>query len=300
MEGRPVYGVDLIARHWYVPAYHPPCRRGADARAILSILESCGIMKLPTLRRNPYQITLPVFEGPLDLLLHLIHENRIDIYDIPISEVTDQYLRYLSLMESLDLEIAGEFLVMAATLLEIKSNMLLPPEPAEEEEEQVDPRAALVERLIEYQRFKEAADLFREHEAERMKVFKRGDREFEADYAAYALSDVSPLDLLETLRRLLAEVGEGEEEVTTLARRRITVRIRMSEIWRRVSTSDQPVLFDDLFEQPRNRTDIVITFLAILELLRLQRIAVKQAGTFGRIEIMRYKTRSGGERRGNG
>jgi len=249
-------------------------------------------MKLPTLRKKLWQITLPVFEGPLDLLLHLIHENRLDIYDIPIAEVTEQYLRYLSLMESLDLEIAGEFLVMAATLLEIKSRMLLPPDPtAQEDEEQIDPRVELVERLIEYQRYKEAAELFREHEAERLKVFKRGNRDFEVDRAAYALADVGPADLLEALRRLLAEVGEGEEEVTTLARRRITLRMKMSEIWRRVSASDQPVLFDDLFEEPRQRTDVVMTFLAILELLRLQRIVVRQNRTFGKIEIFRYKVR---------
>ena len=245
-------------------------------------------MRLQTAKKKPYQIVLPIFEGPLDLLLHFIRENKLDIYDIPIVEVTDQYLQYLSLMESLDLEIAGEFLVMAATLLEIKSRMLLPPDPTVgEDEEYSDPRTELVERLIDYQRYKEAAELFREHESNRMLVFTRGEQEFEIDYAHFAMEDVAPIDLLEALRRVLAEVGEGEEEVTTLSRRKITVRMRMSEIWRRVNAAEKAVLFDDLFEDTKTRTDIVITFLAILELLRLQKVKVKQTGVFGRIEIAR-------------
>lgn len=254
-------------------------------------------MKLPVTKKDGCQIVLPVFEGPLDLLLHLIRESKIDIYDIPIAEVTDQYLQYLSLMESLDLEIAGDFLVMAATLLEIKSRMLLPPEPKdEEEEESADPRAELVERLIEYQRYKEASELFREFEIERSKIFKAGARDIEIDYAAFVLKEVKPLDLLDALNRLLSEVADGEEEVTTIARRRITVRMRMAELWRRLEAAGQGVLFDDLFEEPRGRTDIVITFLAILELLRLQRISVRQGQVFGRIEIFRCEANLDGER----
>lgn len=243
-------------------------------------------MRIPTVKKDGYQIVLPAFEGPLDLLLHLIRENKLDIYDIPIADVTEQYLQYLALMESLDLEVAGEFLVMAASLIEIKSRMLLPPDPtADDDDEGMDPRTALVERLIEYQRYKEAAELFREWEGDRMKVFSGAARDVEIDYPAFVLKDVAPDDLLEALRRVLSEVGEGEDEVTTLTRRRISVRMRMSEIWRRISAAGQGVLFDDLFELPRQRTDIVITFLAILELLRLQRVQVRQSDTFGRIEI---------------
>ena len=124
------------------------------------------------LEESPYKVTLGVFEGPLDLLLHLIRSNEIDIYDIPIAKVTEQYLAYLSLMETLDLEIAGEWLVMAAALLEIKSRMLLPEDPKEEiDEEPCDPRVELVERLIEYEKFKGAAEIFREREAEQARVF---------------------------------------------------------------------------------------------------------------------------------
>jgi segregation and condensation protein A len=250
-------------------------------------------MKISFSKKNPYQIVLPIFEGPMDLLLHLIRENKVDIYDIPIAEVTDQYLQYLYLMEAMDLDIAGEFLVMAATLLEIKSRMLLPPDPiAEDDEESVDPRTELVERLIEYQRYKEAAELFREHETERQKVFKGASRDIEIDYTPYLLKDVQPEDLIKALQRLLAEVGEGEEEVTTIIRKRISVRMKMSEIWRRVTNSGQGVLFDELFDDPKDRADIVITFLAILELLKLQRIAVKQNKTFDRIKLLRKEMAS--------
>lgn len=242
--------------------------------------------------KNPYQIVLPmIFEGPLDLLLHLIRENRIDIYDIPIVEVTDQYIQYMSLMESLDLDVAGEFLVMAATLLEIKSRTLLPPDPTlEPDEEPVDPRAELVDRLIEYQRFKEAAEILREHESERAKVFPSGVRDFEIDYAPFLLKDITTNDLLSALQRILADVGEGEEEVTTLTRKRINIRMRMSEIWRYVSNSEREILFEDLFEGQKCRTDVVITFLAILELLRLRRIEVEQGELFGSITLSKYTT----------
>ncbi|MDO8586463.1 MAG: segregation/condensation protein A [Armatimonadota bacterium] len=236
--------------------------------------------------RVPYQIKLPIFEGPLDLLLHLIRESRIDIYDIPIASVTDQYLQYLDVMEALDLEIAGDFIVMAATLIEIKSKMLLPPSQSDEqdEEEGVDPRAELIERLVEYQKYKEAAAIFREWEEERQKLFGRGAET--GLELPLLLEDVSSVDLLSALRRLLADVGEGEEEVTSIQRRKITVRMKMSEIWRKIKNSDQGVLFEELFEVP-SRYEIVMTFLAVLELLRLRRIKVRQRKSFGSIEIHR-------------
>jgi len=239
-----------------------------------------------------YSIRLPVFEGPLDLLLHLIRQNEIDIYDIPIAQITDQYLAYIALMEALDLELAGEFLVMAATLLEIKSKMLLPPDPREEsaDDEEIDPRAELVERLIEYARFKEAAEILKEREAERRQVFVRGAAEFDFSEAAppMVLKDITAADLLGALLRILAEVGEGEQEVTSIQRRKLTVRMKMKEIWGRVSQSAQGVLFDDLFDEDRTRIAVVTTLLAILELLRLQRIRVCQSKAFDRIQILPY------------
>jgi len=237
---------------------------------------------------SPYKVTLKAFEGPLDLLLHLIRENEIDIYDIPIAQVTEQYLAYLSLMESLDLEVAGEWLVMAATLLEIKSRMLLPEDPKDElaEEEKVDPRLELVERLIEYERFKSAAELFRERETERQRLFVRGPADFEFDLKpTLSLENITATDLLAALQRILADVS-GDENVTTLQRRKITVRIRMREIWRRLTEAAGQLVFEELFDDVATRVEVVITFLALLELLKMQRVKVKQKKTFSPIMII--------------
>lgn len=235
---------------------------------------------------SPYKVVLPVFEGPLDLLLHLIRENEIDIYDIPIAKVTEQYLAYLSLMESLDLDVAGEWLVMAATLLEIKSRMLLPEQPGEQpEEEKIDPRLELVERLIEYERFKAAADVFRGLEDRRSRVFARAEAEAAFDLRpTLSLEDITAVDLLSVLQRILADMGE--EEVTSIQRRKITVRMRMREIWRRISEAAGQLVFQDLFDDAAGRVEVVITFLALLELLRLRRVRVRQKKTYGPIQIL--------------
>ena len=235
---------------------------------------------------SPYKISLPLFEGPLDLLLHLIRENEIDIYNIPIAEITRQYLEYLGNMEALDLEIAGEWLVMAATLTEIKSRMLLPrekPVPSDEED-QNDPRKELVERLIEYERFKTAAELFKEREDMRSKVFMRGPAELQFDLKpVFSLENISPEDLLSALQSVLAE-AEGEP-VTTLQRRKITVRMRIRELWYRVRESAGQLTFRELFDEDRTPTEIVITFLALLELLKSGRVVARQEEAFGPIMI---------------
>jgi len=236
---------------------------------------------------SPYKVTLPVFEGPLDLLLHLIRSNEIDIYDIPIAKVTEQYLAYLSLMESLDLEVAGEWLVMAATLLEIKSRMLLPEDPTEEPEEQkTDPRLELVERLIEYEKFKGAAEVFREREAERSRMFTRGAVELEFDLRPkFDLTDITAVDLLAALQKILLDTDE-EEPVTSIQRRKVSVRMRMREVWRKISDATSQVAFEDLFDDVMTRVDVVITFLALLELLKQRRVKVKQTKAFGPIHIV--------------
>lgn len=242
---------------------------------------------------SPYKVTLGVFEGPLDLLLHLIHSNEIDIYDIPIAKVTEQYLAYLSLMESLDLEVAGEWLVMAATLLEIKSRMLLPEDPTEElEEEKTDPRLELVERLIEYEKFKGAAEVFREREAEQAKVFGRGAVEVEFDLRPkYDLSEITAVDLLAALQKILSDVDE--EPVTSIQRRKVSVRMRMREVFKKVTEATGRVRFEDLFDDVMSRVDIVITFLALLELLKQKKLTVKQARAFAPIHIVAVVEQNG-------
>lgn len=235
---------------------------------------------------SPYKVTLGVFEGPLDLLLHLIRSNEIDIYDIPIAKVTEQYLAYLSLMESLDLEVAGEWLVMAATLLEIKSRMLLPEDPKEEpEEETIDPRLELVERLIEYEKFKGAAEIFREREAEQAKVFARGAVEVDFDLRPkFDLSDITAVDLLAALQKILSDVDE--EPVTSIQRRKVSVRMRMREVFKKVTEATGKVSFEDLFDDVMSRVEVVITFLALLELLKQKKLTVKQLRAFAPILIV--------------
>lgn len=237
---------------------------------------------------SPYKVTLPVFEGPLDLLLHLIREHEIDIYDIPIAKVTEQYLAYLSLMESLDLEVAGEWLVMAATLLEIKSRMLLPEDPVEQpEEEKIDPRLELVERLIEYEKFKGAAEVFRERESERSMMFARGAVELDFDLRPkYDLSDITAVDLLSALQKILLDTEDEPEPVTSIQRRKVSVRMRMREVFKKVTDAGGQLTFEDLFDEDVTRVEVVITFLALLELLKQRRVRVKQTRAFAPIHIV--------------
>jgi segregation and condensation protein A len=222
---------------------------------------------------------LPVFEGPLDLLLHLIREARIDIYDIPIAEINTQYLEMLALMEALDLTVAGDFLVMAATLMEIKSRLLLPRPPAAppEEEEGADPRAELVQRLLEYEQYKQVADRFRALEDEGRRRFTRTAPPEEGE--SVPLEELQPGDLIRALRRMLATFAEAGPPVASLQRERINLRLRMRELWGRLQDSDEPLSFRGLFgDGPRpSRLEVIVTFLALLELLRLGRVQVFQS-----------------------
>ena len=242
------------------------------------------VTSVETITQPGYTIKLPVFEGPLDLLLHLIHEHKLDIYDIPIAEVTDQYLHYLSLMEQLDLNIAGEFFVMAATILQIKSQMLLPTLPKEEEEES-DPRTELVERLLEYERFKLASESLKSLEEDRRQVYWRMTDELAGYDAPVIPLNLQAMDLLLALQQLLEEVGEGQEEVTSIERQKITLRMKMREIWQQIKSSADGVGFRELVHGSHTKLEIVMTFLALLELLRLHKIAVRQKQALGEIKI---------------
>jgi len=235
--------------------------------------------------REEYKVQLEVFEGPLDLLLYLIKKDEVDIYDIPIERITRQYMEYLSLMRMLDLNIAGEFIVMAATLMMIKSRMLLPPEerPPEEEEEP-DPRWELVRQLLEYKKFKEAAAHLQEREARQVNVFARGlDPVVPAEeQRGLLLSDVSLFDLIaafnEALQRLKpAEFGEIVDEQFTVVDKIEAVLAAVRERGR--------VLFSSLFADVASRQEIVCTFLALLELIRLRRVKVVQEALLGEIWI---------------
>jgi segregation and condensation protein A len=234
-------------------------------------------------------IHLRVFEGPLDLLLHLIREAKIDIYDIPIAEVTAQYLEMLSLMESLDLEVAGEFLVMAATLMEIKSRMLLPrpPKPLADEDEGEDPRSELVQRLLEYEQYKQAAEQFRALEELGRRRFTR---EIEPETeGSVPLEELRADDLLRALHRMLASFAEAGPPIASLQRERISLRLLMRELWGRLQDSAEPLSFRALFpgETRPSRLEVIVTFLAVLELLRLGRIFVRQPHPLADLVLVR-------------
>ncbi|MFN3650447.1 MAG: segregation and condensation protein A [Armatimonadota bacterium] len=237
-----------------------------------------------------YPVRLPIFEGPLDLLLHLIRTQKLDIRDIPIARVTDQYLEYLALMELLDLNVAGEFLVMAATLMEIKSRMLLPrPEPLTEEEEGGDPRAELVERLLEYERFQRVAEELQELAASNAQSFPRSP--LEQWEGGVPLVELRPDDLLSAVRRLLEDETTEEEGRTVrtalrVRRHEVNLKQRIAEILRRVREREEPLLFSSLVVRAGRRIprlEVLVTFLAVLELVRLGQVRAWQQGPLGEI-----------------
>ncbi len=236
-----------------------------------------------------YKIRLEIFEGPLDLLLYLVKRDHLNIYDIPIATVTQQYLDYLNLMQLLDLNIAGEFLVMAATLMQIKSKMLLPAEENKEtEEEQEDPRAELVRRLLEYEKFKEIAQTLRQKETEQKEVFKRivPEREKEPASPSEVYFEASIFDLINAFSRALEDVPK--DLFYEVIKDEFTIEEKIHEILHRLLVEDT-VLLSDLFSKAKNKLEIIVTFLAILELTRLKEIIPRQKELFQDIVICRNK-----------
>ena len=240
-------------------------------------------------KRPVYEVRLDAFEGPLDLLLHLIREHEIDIYDIPIASITEQYLEYIRFMESLDLALAGEFLEMAATLIRIKVQMLLPRETEDGEEEE-DPREQLVRKLVEYKRFKEAAGRLSGLEQERRAYFARGVdpriyaelEEEEVDMADF-LRDVTLFDLVDGLREVLSRVPE-RIDVHSVDMEEVTVEEQIDRI-RAAVRERGSVPFVEVFGEDAGRLEIVATFIALLELIRLGEVRAVQKRNFGEIEI---------------
>lgn len=238
----------------------------------------------PTEGTNAYTVKLEVFEGPLDLLLHLIKKNEVDIYDIPLSIITRQYLEYIKLLKELNLEIAGEFLVMASTLLQIKSKTLLPA-PADEDavdEEEEDPRAELVRRLLEYQRYKEAALTLAGRNLLGRDHFARQAPHPEAEPARAddEAMEVELFELIEAFQRILDRVSQ--ESFHEVGADSVTIAERISEILSLLEGKES-LLFDDLFPETVSRDYLIATFLAVLELCKLKAIKVVQANRYGAI-----------------
>ncbi|MCE5194824.1 MAG: segregation/condensation protein A [Nitrospiraceae bacterium] len=233
-----------------------------------------------------YKIKIPVFEGPLDLLLHLIKENKLDIYDIPISLITGQYLKYIEIMKELNLEIAGEFLVIAATLIHIKSRMMLPPDEETPPEEQEDPRLELVQRLLEYQTYKEAALGLKEKEDDWAKVFQREpaaiEEEPEGIEPELCLFDINLFDLLGAFKKIIDKAPTELKEIT---RETLTVKDKISLIID-ILENKETIRFEELFQEDRTRPQLIVTFMALLEIIRLGLARVYQEKDFGNIWVI--------------
>jgi segregation and condensation protein A len=239
-----------------------------------------------------YPVRLQNFEGPLDLLLHLIKKHEVNIYDIPIALITQQYLEYLELMKELNLDIAGEFLVMAATLIHIKSRMLLPrPDPAQEDPQE-DPREALMRRLLEHQRFKAAAELLHEREIQRSAQWLRPD-----DRVASVVGelpepevDVDLFSLMAAFRQVLDRARQRPKVV--LPPEQISIEERISQLLARLSETEA-CGFEDLFADVQSRSGMIVTFLALLEMIRLKLVRVFQQGNFGAIRVYKRERPEG-------
>jgi segregation and condensation protein A len=236
----------------------------------------------------PYQVRIENFEGPLDLLLHLIKKNEINIYDIPIAMIAQQYLTYIEAMKELNLTVAGEFLVMAATLLQIKSKMLLPvDETADDEEDGPDPREELVRRLLEYKAFKEAARQLDTQERMWREIYSRPpvpvEQHTDSDHDAM-LDNIGLFDLVDALQGIL-DRNPGKKLLEIIPDN-LTVRDRMNGILETLE-GQESVGFEALFEASSHRLVIIVTFLALLELIRLRTVRVHQAESFGPILVSR-------------
>jgi segregation and condensation protein A len=245
-------------------------------------------------------VKLSVFEGPLDLLLHLIRLNEVDVTDIPIALIAKQYLEYLSLMRELNLDVAGEYLLMAATLAWIKSRMLLPPVEGDQEDEGADPRAELIARLLEYQRFKEVAEELRERQILGRDVFEARGPAPESTPEAEREIEVGLIELLDAFRKVLriAESADLRHEVATEV---ISVRERMIAVMDALHARDV-IEFDQIFQideaVSRSRTMVVVTFLAILELVRLSALRLYQGLGEGGVPEGPIHVRLAGDGRG--
>ena len=240
---------------------------------------------------NDYKVRLKIFEGPLDLLLYLIKKNEVSIYDIPIADITNQYLEYLKVMQDLDLDIIGDFLVMAATLLFIKSRMLLPQEDVvlDDEIPDDDPREELINRLMEYKKFKEAAGLLRDKEEEGSEIFKRFLPKSDIDLTkgediSREGFEASIFDLIAAFTDALKNIPKDDFKVVLDEEH--TVEEKMEFV---ISLLDRKgvIYFNNVWARIRSRIEAVVFFLALLELIRLKKIMIRQIGLFGEIKIFK-------------
>jgi segregation and condensation protein A len=235
-----------------------------------------------------YKVKFEVFEGPLDLLLYLIKKEEVDIYEVNLTRLATQFIEYIETMRMLDLEIAGEFLVMAATLMYIKSRELLPVDQqaqVEGEEEGEDPRWELIRQLVEYKKFKDAAAQLQTLEARQENVFPRTPSKLEFEAEAPARPEASIFDLVNAVNTVLKRFGQ-REDLRDIFEDKWTVSEKIEHLMR-VLAERASVRFSELFEGVTSRSEVVVTFLALLELIRLRQVTAMQREPFGEIEICR-------------
>lgn len=233
-----------------------------------------------------YNIKIDEFEGPLDLLLHLIKKMEVDIWEISISEITNQYLQYIRAMEEMNLSVASEYLVMAAELIEMKSRMLLPKNKNEDEEDfQEDPKEALIKRLLEYKKYKELTPKFQELEEQRKQLYTKlpDDLSQYSEETIISLEDVSPTLLLEAFQKFLERRKLDQPLETKITKREITIESRIKYIENIILDRDK-VILDELFEII-NKECIITTFLAVLQLVKEKRLIIVQENNFNDIYI---------------
>jgi segregation and condensation protein A len=232
-----------------------------------------------------YKVKLEVFEGPLDLLLYLIKQDEIDIYDISLERITSQYLEYLQAFKELNIELAGEFIVMAANLIYLKSRSLLPrdQQPREEDAAEDDPRWELIRQLIEYKKFKEVAAELNLRALEQEKIFLRDTGSSAAPDEPLRLGEVGIFQLISAFQTVLKRI-EARQETQEIFSERFSVSEKIDSILQRVAGGSR-LRFSDLFDAAASRIEVVVTFLALLELIRLKQVRAVQKNAFEEIEI---------------
>ncbi|HEY1770638.1 MAG TPA: segregation/condensation protein A [Chthoniobacterales bacterium] len=232
-----------------------------------------------------YKVRLEIFEGPLDLLLYLIKRDEIDIYDISLERITRQYLEYLQAFKELNIDVAGEFVVMAANLIYLKSRRLLPADqqPPEEDVEEDDPRWDLIRQLIEYKKFKEAAEQLGARALEQERIFARVGDGVAPAAAPFRLGEVGIFQLINAFQNVLKRI-DAREDLREIFGENFTVSDKIEAILARVAAGGS-VKFSELFARAASRVEIVVTFLALLELIRLKQVRARQPNDFDEIEI---------------
>ena len=236
---------------------------------------------------SPYRINLPAYEGPLDLLLDLIRKQEMDIHNIAIAKITEQYLDYLHQLEQLDIGVSSDFIYMAATLIHIKSKMLLPPDPLAGSEEQLDPRGELVHRLLEHEKFKNAAQLLYQKQQIEDHVWSHPDRTLYTGDAVEGELAVSLVDLVKTFQQIL----ERRKEVSKFELRHesVTIAQMMDRLRQRLVASGEPISLMEFFDSCETRNAMIVALLAVLEMVRMQAVILVQAELFGDIGLRKHK-----------